>query len=116
MIAYRLYRAGKHKAMVRPGREWLPVFTGVLDDAGREIKVPIGKVGTYINEYFWEAIELYSDYVLFEQLPYAGGPYEQPYEVYRVLRILISEANRWEQMERKNKNGRGKKGNSRARN
>ena len=116
MIAYRLFRAGKHKAKVRPGREWLPVRTGVLDEAGREIDVPIGSVFKYLNGYFWEALDLYNDFVLFEQLPYSGGPYEQPYEVYRVLKILIAETNRWESAEREEKHGRGKKGNLRTRN
>jgi hypothetical protein len=109
MIAYRLWRDGKHKAKVRPGREWLPIATGVLDDNGKPIEIPIGKVGDYINAEFWRALDIYNDYCLFgEKLPYAGGTAEQPYPLYRILKLFIAESNRWDRLEREKKYGRGK--------
>lgn len=106
MIAYRLMRAGKHKAKVRAGRDWLPIRTGVMDDDGREIEIATRDVGKYFDQYFQDALDIYNDTVLFEMMPFSGGWAEQPYEVYRILKILKAEANRWEHQERGTKHGK----------
>ncbi len=99
MIAYRLLRAGKHEARVRKGREWLPIETGVVGDDGKEIIIKSGEIWSYMDEYFYTALDLYNNTELFGSLPFSGGWAEQPYPVYRVLQILKSESNRWESME-----------------
>lgn len=105
-----MYRAGKHKAKVRTGREWLPVATGVPDDDGKEIEVPIKDVALYVDEFFYSALSLYNDCILFgdvgTSLPFAGGWADQPYIIYRVLQTLLAEAKKieaeeWEQSKKK---------------
>jgi len=107
MIAYRLWKAGKLKAKVRPGREWLPIKTGVIGENGKEIEIPTRDVGKYIDAYFWEAMDLYNTTALLECLPFSGGWAEQPYELLVILRTLKSEANRWERKEFEEKHGKG---------
>jgi hypothetical protein len=104
MIAYRLYRAGKHVAKVRKGREWLPVATGVTDEQNREIQIPIGEVGKYVNRFFWEAMELYGNTELLGA-PFGGGWAEWPWEIFIILRTLKAEAQRWEYQEYKQRHG-----------
>ncbi len=99
MIAYRLFRSGKHKQRIRKGREWLPIETGVLDEFGEEILIRAGDVNKYLTDFFYDALELYETVELFGSLPFNGGWAEQPFKIFRVIQILKSEANRWEQKE-----------------
>lgn len=95
---------------MRAGREWLPVATGVQDDDGTEIEVPIKDVALYVDDFFYSALSLYNDCILFgdlgTSLPFAGGWADQPYMIYRVLQTLLGEAKKieseeWEQSKKK---------------
>lgn len=74
--------------------------------------IPSGRVGEYVNEDFYEALGFYNDCCLFQDLgsgfPFRGGWADQPYPVYRILKLFLSESNRWERIEREQSNvGKG---------
>jgi hypothetical protein len=108
MVAYRLYRSGKHKAKFREGRGWLPVETGVEDENGKPISVPLDDVKNYVNEWFFWCMEIFSTTELLGKLPYGEGWMENPWDLVLVIRTLKSEENRWEQQEHQRKYGQGK--------
>ena len=95
---------------MRKGREWLPVATGVQDEKGKEIEVPIKDIGNYFDEFFYSALALYNVCILFgdlgKSLPFAGGWADQPYIIYRVLQTLLAESKKiedeeWEKSKKK---------------
>lgn len=47
--------------------------------------------GILSDPFVLSGMDLYRDFCLFEMLPYAGGPAEQPADVYEALRTLIEE-------------------------
>jgi hypothetical protein len=90
---------------VRPGREWLPVATGVTGEQGRELSVTLGTVKNYVNDFFWEAMELYETTELLGP-PFAEGWTEWPWEIVVILQTLKAETRRWEYQEYQKKSGR----------
>ena len=80
------------------------------DEKGKEIEVPVKDIGNYFDEFFYSALSLYNDCILFgdlgESLPFAGGWANQPYIIYRVLQTLLAESKKiedeeWEKSKKK---------------
>jgi hypothetical protein len=100
MIAYRLFRAGKHLQKIRPGREGLLIPTGVKDGE-EEIFIKAGDVLSYFTEEFWNAYEFFATSEVLGVPPFSGGWTTWPAIAMQTLLLFKTEANRWENKELK---------------
>jgi hypothetical protein len=109
-----VYRAGKHRARVIPGRN--PLWnTRVKDENGRDVFIPAVDAASYITDEFFMALDVFYTTETLGVLPFSGGWAEQPEWIARALSALKAETRRaceeereqkQEEEERRRKNGR----------
>jgi hypothetical protein len=95
MIAYRLYKEGKHTFRPSKGREHVPQlgYQGVV--------VRADEIADYCNEYFWSAVHAWSMTKTWG-MAFSGGWAEQPVEYLDAITAIEYAQNEWEseQMEK----------------
>ena len=97
-----MYRAGKHKARVSPGRN--PLWnTRAKDERGHDVFIPVRDAALYITEEFCAALEVFRVSENMGCLPFAGGWAEQPEWITRAIFTLKAERFAADEEERETK-------------
>ena len=97
MIAFRIYKEGIYNHEYKGRRGEVLWDTRILDQNGKNIFIKRKELASYLDEYFWSAMELYCMTETLKSLPFAGGWAEQPAEIITVLALLKTENAKWEE-------------------
>ena len=77
-IAFRAYKEGIYKHEYKGRRANVLWNTRVKDSAEKEIFIKRKDINSYLDEYFWSALNVYFMTENMQCLPFAGGWAEQP--------------------------------------
>jgi hypothetical protein len=95
-----VYRAGKHKARVLPGRD--PLWNSrARDERGEDIFIRTSEAASYITGDFYAALDVFYASENLGCLPFSGGWAEQPFWIVQALSVLKVEKFRADEEERK---------------
>ena len=68
---------------------------------GKEVEIFIKRkeIKTYLDEYFWSALNIYFMTENMQTLPFSGGWAEQPSEIVTVIALFRVEQSKWDKEE-----------------
>ena len=98
-IAFRAYKEGIYKHEYKGRRANVLWNTRVKDSDEKEIFIKRKEIKTYLDEYFWSALNIYYITENMQTLPFSGGWAEQPYEIVTVISLLRVEQSKWDKEE-----------------